>query len=120
MRGIRSFLIKAKPVLVELLNDADDFYRYLEKDVILTAELSDRHGLRLDEIFSKIKDSYLRSVSVNFRGVDCRLGFDYYWDFEPYSGRVITLGEVLQRADLTDADTDCEELNYLIKLNVEA
>lgn len=38
MTGTYSFLIKAKCPLVELLEGADDFFRYLAKDVILTAQ----------------------------------------------------------------------------------
>lgn len=119
MRGTRPFLIKAKPPLVALLESADEFYGYLAKDVIITAELSDRHGMEFAKIFEQIKESYMASVRKNLPQIDNALGFDHYWTFEEYDGRVTTLSEVLQRAELLSADTQSEELNYLIQANVE-
>jgi hypothetical protein len=119
MKGSRPFLIKAKPSLVALLESADGFYQYLAKDVIITAELSDRHGLKFIKLFEQIKECYMASVRTNLPQIDADLGFDHYWTFEEYNGRVTTLCEVLQRAELLSADTRSEEMDYLIQTNVE-
>ena len=120
MKGSRSFLIKAKTQLVELLEGTDEFYRYLADDVIITAEISDRHGLEFAKIFEQIKQSYMASVRKNLPQIDVELGFDHYWTFEHYDARVITLSEILQRAELVSANTGSEELNYLIQTNIKA
>jgi len=118
MRGTRPFLIKAKAPLVELLDNDDQFFNYLKKEVVLTVEISDRHGVDFDEILQEIKNSYMISVSKSLPSIEGKFGFDYYWSIEPYDGRVITLGEVLQRAELIDASVKSEALNYLIQTNV--
>ncbi len=119
MKGKRPFLIKAKPQLLALLESADEFYRYLAKDVIITVVLSDRHGIEFAKLFGQIKKSYMASVKENLPQIDENLGFDHYWTFEEYTGRVTTFNEVLQRAGLLSGDTNCEELNYLIQTNIE-
>jgi hypothetical protein len=119
MRTAWPFIIKAKAPLLELLPHLDDLYKYLAKDLVITAELSDRHGLEFPKIFEQIKEAYLESVRKNIPQINILLGFDYYWSFERYDGRVITLNEVLLRADLIKANTNIEELNYLIQLNVK-
>lgn len=120
MTGVRPFLITAKPPLVELLESTDEFFRYLAKDVIITAEISDRHGLEFAKIFDQIKESYMAAVRKNLPQIDTGLGFEHYWTFEQYNGRVTTLSEVLKRAELVNANAGSEELNYLIQTNVEA
>ena len=117
MRAHRPFLITARNPLLELLEGADEFLSYLKKDVVITAEISDRHDLDFSKIFEQIKKSYMASIKKILPQLDVERGFDHYWGFEDYSGRVITLNEVLQRADLIGVKTESEELNYLIQIN---
>lgn len=118
MRGTKSFLIRAKPSLLDLLDGSDDFFLYLKKDVIITAQISDRHGLDFRKIFEQVKGIYMSSVRAVIPRINSELGFDYYWDFELYDGRVITLSEILQRVPPPlDDGVGGEELKYLIQAN---
>lgn len=119
MTGTYSFLIQAKPPLAELLESADEFFRYLAKDVILTAQTGDRHGFEFTTLFEQIQASYLAAVKKSLPQIDTALGFDHYWTFEPHSARVVSLSEILQRAELTESNTSCDALKYLIQTNVE-
>ena len=119
MRAKRPFLIRAKPPLLDLLKDADEFYQNLGEDVIITVELSDRHGFDFGKIFDQIKNSYMLSISKSLPLIKLDHGFDYYWDFEPYKGCVMPFSDVLYGAGQTKRYTACGELNYLISLNLE-
>ena len=120
MTGTYSFLIKAKPPLVQLLEGADEFFRYLAKDVILTAQIGDRHGFEFTTLFEQIKASYLAAVKKSLPHIDTELGFDHYWTFEPCRTRIDSLSEILRCAELTESNTPCDALNYLIQKNVES
>ncbi|RYZ91345.1 MAG: hypothetical protein EOP06_06975 [Proteobacteria bacterium] len=117
MRGIQSFLIRARPSLLDLLEGGDEFFHYLRRDVIITAHISDRHGLDFRKIFEQIKGVYMSSVRASIPRINSELGFDYYWDFELYDGRVIALSEILRRAEPLDDGIGDEELKYLIQAN---
>jgi len=120
MRAKRPFLIRAKASLVELLQEADEFYKYIADDVILNVELSDRHGHQFTKIFEQIKESYMMSVSKNLPLLDVKRGFDFYWNFEPYTGCVTSFDEILHSIEQLKPNTSSDELNYLINLNLDS
>lgn len=119
MKGTRSFIIKGKPSFFEMLKKSDGFYHYLAKDVIISVQLSDRHGFKFDKVFEEIKILYMRSVAQSLPDLCTNCGFDYYWSFEEYPGRVISLDEVIQIAGLTHSSANSSELNYLIQINTD-
>lgn len=83
----------------------------------MTVQLSDRHGLSFAAIFLEIKSVYLKSAKKKLPQLDETLGFDHYWTFESYDGRVTTLCEVLGDAELSSDPAPSLELSYLIQLN---
>ena len=119
MRGKHTFIIRANKNFLEVLKSNHIFYNFLSKDVILTAMLSDRHDLDFSEIYKQIKFCYLNYVAKTIKLIDLSMGFDYYWSFENYSCNVLSLDEVITRAELQNPQEANNVLNYLIQTNFE-
>lgn len=114
------FLIQASPALLSALEAADEFCQYLTKDTVLTVQIGDRHGLKMNDLLNEIKRSYLACAAKSCKEIRLDLGFDHYWTFHQYAGRVVTFGELIQRTELVVSDTHSQELNYLIQKNSES
>jgi hypothetical protein len=118
MMGTKYFLIKPKASLFRLLDKGNKMQQCLRLETIVSVQLTDRHGFDFAKIFDQLMLIYMEAAKQKMHAIDTANGFDFYWSFEPYIGRVTTCESLLRSIGRVSASNEHEELDYLIETNV--